>query len=217
MRRRGWLLQRASFAQSGNLKRHVDRKHTEAGQKLYQRKEDIMSERLNATYPRQVSREHVIEFDCLGETYARIDFVLHTRQVHGAFVVFIENDEGAHNDRPTSRELSRMLKAQAALVAEGNTHPVIWIRFNCDTCRIDGVRLRVRLADRFKALDALIQQLQKATTPHPPSSVYYLYYDATTRDDGSLQLELFTDKDYNPLFKQLVAGVSVHPGGQSNV
>ena len=189
----------SSFTQSGNFKRHMSNYHTLEGQQKKKKKEEKLAKFLTDNqYPFQ--REHRIEFQCMGGTYCRVDFLLqmhtHTRQ---QFIVCLENDEGAHKDRPTSCEIKRMMDVSTACMLEGNSIPIVWIRFNCDTFCIDDTIQKVNMNDRYKHLQRLIQTLE-STTSFNPLTVYYMFYDYSITHG----LDILVDPDYDESLKKCV-------------
>lgn len=191
---------------SGNLKSHIQRNHTKEGILKGKRKEQALATFLeNRGF--EFKREHDVRFDCIDGTFARLDFLLQLRLKanNTAFLVALENDEGAHKNRPTSCELKRMTDVHTSLMLEGNTLPLVWVRFNCDAFTLDGDRKRVLRRDRFRALANFLRNLEMTKEAHPPMSVHYLYYDSWTgKDSKKHELELFADPDYSSEFRELV-------------
>jgi hypothetical protein len=202
----------AAFAQSGSLKEHKTYWHTPEGHQRHKLKEQALANYLTSQGV-EYKREHRVDFSCVdGGTFCRVDFLLQLTNAHnGAFIVLLENGEGAHKDRATACEVRRMLDVPASLVVEGNTLPIVWIRFNCDAFQVNGERRRVLMRDRYATLKDLLVDLKTSEARLPPMSVHYLFYDATTTSTGALELEMCADSDFPATFRALVTGVHVAP------
>jgi hypothetical protein len=160
--------------QSGTLTWHTKRHHTLEGQQRQKTKEQALANFLTAQTI-EFRREHGVDFSCLGRTSARVDFLLplkHTN-TNTAFLVCLENDEGQHKDRMVSCELRRMTDVAGAFMLDGNSLPVVWIRFNCDSFQVDGQKVKVLKKDKFKVLGKFLQDLQGTKEPPPQFSVHY--------------------------------------------
>ena len=66
-----------------------------------------------------------------------------------------------------------MLDVVAALVCEDNTRPTLWLRFNPNAYKVDGVRAYTSRKERYRRLLAIL------TAPSATASlvVQYMYYD----------------------------------------
>lgn len=142
-------------------------------------------------------REHKIDFACIGNgTFARIDFLL---ILHGHFV-FLEVDEGQHTAGygPVSCDMRRMSKVLESLTIEGNTLPIIFVRYNPHTFSVDGCRQRLLKRDREDRLISILTS--------PESTIYnqgrgltiqYMYFDM-----GDGIINVLRDPDYHRYFAE---------------
>ena len=70
------------------------------------------------------------------------------------------------------------------MIFDGNTLPIIFIRFNPDAYKIDGGRGRVCLRDRYQAFLKFLNSYEQST----PFQIKYMYYD--TKNDSPVQISL---------------------------
>ena len=74
-----------------------------------------------------------------------------------------------------------MTQVNEALALEGNTLPIIWIRWNPDAFRVNGELQKLKKKERGKLLVRFLKALESTTSLEPGSvSIFYLFYD---RDD----------------------------------
>ena len=108
--------------------------------------------------------------------------VMHT-VASSAAIIIVECDEFQHDDRDTSCEVARMTQINEALALEGNTLPILWIRWNPDVFRVNGEKQKVKKKERAAQLVRFLRNLEtSAHTLLPESvSIVYMFYD---RDDG---------------------------------
>jgi hypothetical protein len=108
----------------------------------------------------------------------------------GSFVLVIEIDEHQHRPRYISRvvdgvvastvvgtytpecENTRMLS-----IVQAEQMPVYFIRYNPDTCTIDGKIIKVSPEKRCEALRTLIKSVIAKGTPDKLMTITYMYYD----------------------------------------
>lgn len=90
--------------------------------------------------------------------------------------------------------MSRMAKITESLALGGNTLPVVFVRYNPDTFKVDGATKRVLKVEREKQL---VQFLRGMQTPLKPLSIQYMFYNCT---DGVL--DVVRDPDYNAEMKK---------------
>ena len=161
-----------AFSVSGNLVKHTRAYHTPEGQA--ERKRDEMKVvRAFEEAGLDFKREHQVSFQCLGRTFARMDF---TVQDNGC-VVFIETDEFQHDSYGVSCDVTRMADIVAALTLDGNTLPVAFVRYNPHAFTLDGVRKKVPTTTRLNRLIATVRSLVARGPELPPFSVTYMFYD----------------------------------------
>lgn len=189
------------FVTPQDRKVHFGRHHTVEGQQRQKKKEEKLAKFLTEK-GFYFQREYTVNFSCFNGSFARVDFVLQLKNTKGqAFIVLLENDEEAHKSRPVSCEVKRMMDVYSSFSMDGNTLPVIWVRFNCDSYRIDGTLQKKKQSERFSFLETFLHNLEKQD--HVPFSIQYLFYDCITVEK-ELELELFSNEDYNEDIKQYV-------------
>ncbi len=192
-----------AFTQSNHLKAHKKRWHTTDGAYKAVRKQQALAKTLeNAGF--DFRHELTIDTSCSAEANAtatatasegrkresksrRVDMVrIHQVTAKAGLIsviVFVECDEFQHDDRDTSCEVARMTQVNEALALEGNTLPIVWVRWNPDACRVNGVKLRIPQKERGAQLVRFLHALTSSSVALLPGSVsiFYLFYD---RDDG---------------------------------
>jgi len=163
---------------------------TSASAKRAHKEEEAVAKVLDAAgvlYQREVR----IDFSCFTshKKFARLDFVCEQKDRR----VILEVDERQHTDQSYSIgcDVSRMLDVVAALVCDDNTRPTLWLRFNPNAYKVDGVRVHTSKKERYRWL------LEILTAPtHAPSLVVrYMYYDV--RQGRPV---VTYDPDYSPVF-----------------
>lgn len=155
-------------------------------------------------------REHFVDFTCLedvGQDFARIDFVVTLR----TSVVFLEVDEGQHKSGMGAAgcDTPRMMAISRALALEGNTLPIIQVRYNPDAFRLDGKLVKLTKSKRQARLIELLTSedsvLRAQETLDRPLSVLYMYFDARTDEDGTIMPVVVTDDaGFNELLNDCV-------------
>jgi hypothetical protein len=192
-----------AFAQSTHLKTHKKRWHTTDGAYKAVRKQQALAKILDdAGF--DFRHELTIDTSCSAEANAtatatangereresrsrRVDMVRIHQVTDKAglisVIIFVECDEFQHDDRDTSCEVARMTQVNEALALEGNTLPIVWIRWNPDACRVNGVKRSIPKKERGAQLVRFLHALTSSSVALLPGSVsiFYLFYD---RDDG---------------------------------
>jgi hypothetical protein len=117
----------------------------------------------------------------------RVDMVrIHQVTANGVIIsaiIFVECDEFQHDDRDTSCEVARMTQVNEALALEGNTLPIVWVRWNPDACHMNNKKQHIPQKERGAQLVRFLHALTSSSVALLPGSVsiFYLFYD---RDDG---------------------------------
>ena len=120
---------------------------------------------------------------CRNKFSLRLDGLLQYRGIYW----LLENDEHQHSDRghyPLSCELDRMMKAINLIRLQGVIEPVVFIRFNPDTCHHNQETIRIPKTQRFKKL----KELLRTYIPTKDFEIHYMYYD-TLENNLELQSE----------------------------
>ena len=163
-----------AYAQKSNLTAHQQRHSPEA--QLRQKKEEQKISLALKEAGVEFSREHYISFDCWQGTYASADFLIVTKER----VVIVEVDEHQHEGYAQVCEVSRMSNIYAAFTMEGNTLPVLFIRYNPHAFRINNECIRVPTKSRQERLiDAINTPL---ATTDSGMQVLYMFYDCDLLD-----------------------------------
>lgn len=166
----------AAFAESGNRTTHYISQHTPEGQARQKKQEQRLARALDAAGV-PYKREHRIDFSCMGATNCRIDFLV---LLANGVLVMLECDEHQHPDTGYSCDLRRMAYVREALTIEGNTLPLVFLRYNPDAFKVGGVTRPTKKKDREARLVALLRDLEvRDATGLPPMTLQYLYYDVT--------------------------------------
>lgn len=180
-----------SAVESNDLKKHKEI-HSLKGQQRQKRKEEMVAKALTAAGI-SYKREHVIDVRCLASPsyYFRVDFLL----VENGNVVIVEIDEHQHYSYPVSCDSVRPWKIAESLTLDGNTLPVLIIRWNPDAFTYDGAKMKVLMKDRYNALIETINNFVDRTD-NKPLSLTYMYYDKV---DNELSITLSPEFDSNTL------------------
>ena len=180
--------------QSSHLADHKRAMHSTEGMQRQKRRENKV-----ITYLQQfwsVEREVNVAFNCFATDgkFARLDGVLHFPE--RGLTVILEVDEDQHVHYMVACDARRMMDVTTALMCSTTATPhLLWVRFNPDAFAIDGVKQRVKLADKLQALHHLIATYQ----PTMPVAVCYLFYDML---DG--EPVVCADADYDASLRELL-------------
>ena len=194
-----------AFACLSNLKRHQISWHTKKGQARRKRKEHRC---YNELKKRDIvlDREVQIDFkmydegkkkDCFdsGKHFARIDFVVYKED----YAFLIEHDEAQHKYGEyysISCDIARMSHIITALRILNDNRKIVFVRFNCDSFKIDDVsQNRILMKDRYDSLANLIKKYK----PKDDLEIFYMYYDITNGKP-----DIIHSKDYNKYMAKCV-------------
>ncbi|GAQ92195.1 hypothetical protein KFL_009420060 [Klebsormidium nitens] len=177
-----------AFSRGDPLKTHTFYYHTKEGQQRRKREEERIAKLLTkAGLP--FKREHHVTFDCLGGSFARIDFILD----HKGKIIVIEVDEYQHEGYGVACDVARMLQIYEAWAIEGNSLPVHIIRYNPHAFQIDGKRAavtrKIREARLLEAIDEAAEMESEGLY------VQYMYYDLKDGKPTIMEDEAFTITD----------------------
>lgn len=181
-----------TFTQLSNMKAHFKRIHTPEGQACHKRKEESVRKMLRSA-GLDFASEHRIDTTCIGRTYVRIDLVLTS-----TVVILLEVDEFQHDEYAC--DVRRMGEVMSALTIEGNTLPIVFLRYNPDSFTVDGVRSTIKKKDREHRLVSFIKDVLSGAFPlDRPMSVQYMFYDTDTKDGVA---EIWKNPDFDPVFRR---------------
>ena len=168
--------------------------HTKEGQAKQKKSEEYTFKLLQEFGITNLKREHRIEFNCLNETYCRIDYLY----IYNGNIFLIENDEEQHQHYMVSCEVKRMTNVVSVLFEDGNTMPLIWIRINPDNFNIDGKKIKMSKQEKIEKVVKLINSLSQ-TTQELPLLIYYCFYNMVDK-----QPEILQDESYPEALKSIV-------------
>ncbi|KAL3131768.1 hypothetical protein ABBQ38_007487 [Trebouxia sp. C0009 RCD-2024] len=174
-----------AFARRHDLVQHIKSFHSEEGQQR-QRKEEQKVVKALQDAGIDFKREHHVKFDCWDDTFARLDFLM----LRPRCCILLEVDEGEHEWYGVECEVSRMTKVHA----EGNTLPLLFIRYNPHSFRVDGELCTVRTRDRLARLVEFVQDWECSVDK--ALEVQYMFYSCEHLE-GDLSLNIWSDIAYN--------------------
>jgi len=137
-------------------------------------------------------------------SYGRIDFLIEIKDKENRTIgfVFLEVDEEQHTRYSVSCEVRRMTDVYRTIMAEGNTFPITFIRYNPDAYTVDNIPKKTKDITRHEELIYLLQNMKF----DQPFSIIYMYYD--TIDDKPY---IFSNPWYSdalkPCVTQCIVGV----------
>lgn len=194
------------FTRQHHLKGHISALHTPEGQ-ARQKKQEQRVARILTKNCIDYKREHHIRFQCFSKAceskqFARIDFVL---QVRGA-VIFLEIDENQHRfgSYSVGCDMKRMGYVMQALAIDGNTLPIVFLRYNPQGFKVDGVTKRTLKKEREKRLLQWLDEFEPNVSQ--PLSIVYMFYD-TVVDGGENIATVTLDPDYHDHMAECVTDV----------
>ena len=177
------------FASQKDLTKHFQAMHSEEGQQRQKREEQKVAKALEAAGI-YFKREHHVSFDCWDDTFARLDFLV----LKPSCCILVEVDEGEHEWYGIECEVSRMTKVHAAFAVEGNTLPLLFIRYNPHAFKVDGQLCAVGTGNRLARLVQFVQDWQ--CVPAKALEVQYMFYSCE-KQEGALSLTIWSDAAYN--------------------
>jgi hypothetical protein len=145
-------------------------------------------------------REHHVDFTCVvggnRRQFARIDFLITFENK----IVMLEVDEGQHRfgDYSVGCDMRRMARIVESLAVEGNTIPILFVRYNPHSFKVDG---HTKTVKRDKREEALLQKINASTdtdTDGTPLNILYMYYNAITNENDELKPCVMDDPEFNP-------------------
>lgn len=156
----------------GDLKSHFKSLHTKEGaarQKKEENKIKLLLEKNDITF----ERETRIDFSCFdsGKHWACIDFVLYRKD----YTVLLEVDENQHKYGYTvSCDMKRMNHILTTIRCEGNTLPVLFLRYNPHTFKINYKTQKITQKERQ---NCLLKFLNNYKPEREGLEIKYFYYD----------------------------------------
>ena len=176
-----------------SLKGHEERIHSEEGI-IRQKKQEEKIAKLLLRNEIPFIREHSISFSCISDAnkYARIDFVI---ELNGG-IIFLEVDEHQHRFGYDSVncDLKRMSYVMESLVYDGNTVPILWLRYNPNTYYENEIKQSIRQYER----EEILVDFMRNWSPGSDMEIKYFFYNLI---DG--ELEIHRNEEYDDYFKTL--------------
>jgi len=185
----------SAFTQNSMLQYHIKAIHSEKSLKIQKKSEnDTHTELLK--YIDNIKREYRINFNCINGTCAKIDYFYCKNDI----IFLIENDENQHKSYELSCEIKRMNDCTYVLNNNENKLPIVWIRYNPDTFKINNECQKITKEQRIKKIIEFIEKCIENKDNIPGLSIYYFYYNL----NKDKQLCIFDDPDYPEEIKSLV-------------
>lgn len=187
-------------AHARNLKNHKLYWHTQEGQ-VRKKKDEARILRLLEKHNFDFKSQHCIDFVCVGSdrdgSRCFIDFLIEIKNKENQTIgfVFLEVDEHQHSWYSVSCEIRRMADVQRTLILEGNTFPVLFLRYNPHKYTVDSNPKKLRVKDREAQLVDYLKNVQFDND----FSVVYMFYNTVDEEPY-----IFTDPEYADSFKNLV-------------
>ena len=192
-----------AYPHASSLSAHIKSHHTAEGQQRKKRKETVIFDLLKK-HNVSFNAQHTVDFKCLGgsrET-ARglIDFIVEVRDTDGKLtgIVFLEVDEDQHKTYPINCDTRRMADVYESLTVEGNTLPILFVRYNPDAFKVEGETVKVPSKMRQARLIETLKNWQFKQ----PFAVLYMYYDTTPEGVPAI----FDDEAYSEAFTETFIG-----------
>ncbi len=191
-----------SFPQTPALKSHHFYWHTKDGQ-VRMKKAEARIQNVLLKEQFLFKSQHTIDFKCMGDdrdgNLCFIDFLVEIKNEHGLTTMFVllEVDENQHRYNEPSCELRRMAEVQRSLFADGNSIPILFIRYNPDAFKVDGQTKKTYKRDREAQLVNYLRNLE--VDDEHKFAVAYFYYDMIGTTPS-----IFQHADYAESFKKYV-------------
>ena len=111
--------------------------------------------------------------------------------------IFLEVDEKQHKFGygGVGCDMKRMSRIMESMALEGNTLPLVFIRYNPDVYKVDGKKIEKTKGKREEALVELLKS--SVCSPTQPLTVQYMFYDV---EDGETLIS--KEADYNEQIKE---------------
>ena len=189
-------------SQKAHLKVHIFIHHTREGQARKKREEQRIFRALTKAGI-DFKREHRIDFSCFKSdsttAWAQIDFRIKLAGV----IIMLEVDEEQHRfyKGGISCDMKRMSYIMRGLAIGGNELPVLFIRYNPHSFKIDYEKQKgLPKKEREKIL---IQFIKDYKSTGVPLDIAYMYYDYET-DGDDVNLVVTNSNEYHPQMKECV-------------
>jgi hypothetical protein len=144
-------------------------------------------------------REVHIEYSCISTGYKKSAYLDIVAELPDKRVIF-EMDEYQHKrvSYSVKCDLARMTNVMAAVACDNNSRPTLWIRFNPNAFKVDGITKGVPRHERYAALLAAMR-----LSVFRPTTILYMYYDTQQGEPV-----ITSDIDFAPCMKPLLASMN---------
>lgn len=184
-----------TFNRSEALKTHMFMNHTKEGQGRRKKEEQRIAKLLEKNNIR-FKREHYIDFRCGIEQEDRdgaccyIDFLIDIYDENDILLgfVFLEIDENQHEDYEVSCETRRMMDVYRSLIIDGNSFPILFIRYNPNAYQIEGKKSKLTKVSK----EAQLIKTLKNVDLEKSFGIMYMFYN--TEEEIPC---VFNHPDYN--------------------
>lgn len=194
----------ATFIQSAHLRTHTFFHHTIQGNGRMKKQEARIRKVLtdNAFH---FTEQHRVDFRCGNQDsdghWCLIDFLVELDDGKGRKgYIFLEVDEGQHNNRSVNCENRRMTDVHHSLALGGNVLPTAFLRYNPGPFKVNGTTKRTSKKNREKKLVHTL----KNWSFDQDFEIKYMFYDT---HNGTLAL--FDDPDFDETLKCAVTDVII--------
>src|SRR3989338_8681352 len=198
-----------SAHQKSNYLRHFRSTHSEEAVRRQKVEEEKIARVLDAAAIEYRREAHIVF--CEGgheeeKKFARLDFTVEKANV----IIIISVDEYQHNAYLLSCEQRRISSVCAAIRTANDFRPIVWVRYNPHTFRINGNITSV--CGREQALVEYIRSVcARADGGHSyaPLSLVYMFYSCVRNPDGSLVPTISKHADFNTSLAECIIGAVV--------
>ncbi len=190
----------ATFSYSKSLKNHEFYWHTKEGQ-VRKKKDESRILHLLEKNGFNIKPQHTIDFICIGHdrdgSRCYIDFLIEIRNQDDKLtgIVLLEVDENQHEWYEVSCEIRRMSDVQRTLMLEGNSIPIVFLRYNPHAYKVDNKVKKMKLKDKEAKL---IEYLRNITFDQS-FGVVFMFYDTMDGDPY-----IFSHPDYADSFNEFI-------------
>ena len=191
-----------AFAHKCTLKSHIFIHHTREGQARKKIEEQRIFRALTKAGI-DFKREHRIDFSCFKSdsttAWAQIDFLI----ILAGVIIMLEVDEEQHRfyKGGISCDMKRMGHIMTGLAIGGNELPVLFIRYNPHSFKIDYEKQKG--LPKKEREQILIQFIKDYKSPGEGLDIAYMYYDYET-DGDDVNLVVTNSNEYHPQMKECV-------------
>ena len=191
-----------AFAHKCTLKSHIFIHHTREGQARKKIEEQRIFRALTKAGI-DFKREHRIDFSCFKSdsttAWAQIDFLI----ILAGVIIMLEVDEEQHRfyKGGISCDMKRMGHIMAGVRLGGNSMPVLFIRYNPHSFKINYEKQKG--LPKKEREQILIQFIKDYKSPGEGLDIAYMYYDYET-DGDDVNLVVTNSNEYHPQMKECV-------------